>query len=194
MRRQGSGSWQAAPRGLRRSRRRARGAPLGITRGLPEAVRQGPVKLDHRRPPCAPNASNDRVVPLEEPLLKETTAPWVPNASNDRAMRVKRVKRPRRGSQTTAARAPNAPNARNDRVVSLEEPPLKQTTASRTPNAPNDRVMRVKRIERPRRWCQATASSPLRRVLRVQWHKITRYCSATTLDYKVFHARSTKRH
>ena len=169
-RRQGSGSWQAAPRGLRRSRRRARGAPLGITRGLLGAVRQGPVKLDHRRPPCAPNASNDRVVPLEEPLLKETTASWVPNASNDRAMRVKRVRRPRRSSQATAARAPNA---RNDHVVSLEEPPLKKTTAPRAPNAPNDRVMCVKRIERPRRWCQTTASSPSGRVLR---------CNGTTLQ------------
>ena len=160
MLRQGSGSWQAAPRRLRRSRRRAHCAPLGITRGLLEAVRQGRVKLDHRR---------------------------VPNASNDRVVRVKRVKRPRRSSQATAARAPNA---RNDHVVSLEEPPLKKTTAPRAPNAPNDRVMRVKRIERPRRWCQTTASSPSGWVLRrngttlqgtaVQRHWITRYLKPIT--------------
>ena len=95
---------------------------------------------------------------------RPTTTSFVSNDRGARAMRAKRVKRPRR-------------------------PPWG------APPQGNDRVTRAKRAQPPRRACQTsrTATSlvsndrvvSLEQGIAVQCHKITRHCSATTLDYTV---------
>ena len=170
---------------LRRSRRRARCVLCAARRALfggyhrvTIARRQGSLKLEG--------------VGVRAARAK-TTASCVPSASNDHVVRVKRPWRARHARRIR----------QNDRVVSLEEPLLKETTASRARDAPNHRVVRVKRVERPRRWCQTTASSPLSKVLQcnatklqgtaVQRHWITRYRVTLALDYKAWHANCIKR-